>query len=422
MTPRFESERLRTLFAPPALHWIIDRLAARMAAGRPLIGTLTRANASADERRAVDDLLGRKSTTGAQLTLPLDVLEQTLQAAGLIETLEEVVPACRGPVENRRAESERLRAHWRNVFENARTCCVRQPVLLGWLDALAGDGTLKRLARADLATANLLLDRAIRVLTRDPREEVLLANLAAQCAGDSHALDRGQPLSTLCLRGIASLYGIDGQRSAEARRRAWAAVGVIIDDLSAPALVFNLRAAPGSPLEQVLALHRGQSQPAFLTYRQLQTGAHFHPLDPAMRTVFICENPSVVSAAARELGPRCRPLVCTNGQPASAVRLLLWRLREAGAELRCHADFDWAGLRIVDQLVREHAAIPWRMEVADYRSVGGTIALDRQPFIPRWCPELADALRAEGKAVFEEQLIASLREDLRQDLSAHTKP
>jgi uncharacterized protein (TIGR02679 family) len=271
---------------------------------------------------------------------------------------------------------------------------------------------LKRLSRGDPATADALLKSAFQILGRDPRDEVLLANLGAFCAGDSHALDRGQPLATLCLRALAIIHGIDGQRSAEARRKAWAAAGVIIDDLSAPALVFNLRATPGSALEEVLKLYRKDGQPAFLTYRQLQSAAHFGPLDPGMRVVHICENPSVVSAAARELGPRCRPLICTNGQPASAVRLLLSQLQAAGAQLRCHADFDWAGLRIVDQLVRDHAAIPWQMQAADYRRHPGTVPLPPQSFESESCPGLAEALRAEGTAVFEEQMIGSLLRDL----------
>jgi Protein of unknown function N-terminus (DUF3323) len=89
------------------------------------------------------------------------------------------------------------------------------------------------------------MQNALRIISRDPNEEVLLANLAVECADDSHALDRGQPLATLCLRAIAALQGIDGRRSADARRRVWAAIGVIVDDLSAPVLVFNLPSVRG---------------------------------------------------------------------------------------------------------------------------------------------------------------------------------
>ncbi len=307
--------RLRVLFEQPGLQWIMARLAERMARGRPLSGLIANEQATSDERRALDDLLGRRSTVGSRLSLDLSILEETLRSAGLAGCLQDAVIACRGPVENGRAQAERQRDEWEMMLNAARSHCAGQPELVGWVDALARDGTLKRLSHGNVATAANLLASAQRVLSRAPSAEILLASLAADCAGNSHALDRGQPLATLCLRAIAIVHGIDGQRSANARRKAWAAVGVIIDDLSAPVLIFNLRAAVSSGLEQLLDLYRRQGQPAFLTYRQLQSGNMFEPLDPTMRTVFVCENPSIVSAAAREIGNHCPPLVCTNGQP-----------------------------------------------------------------------------------------------------------
>lgn len=407
-----DAARVRAFFEQPGFRWILDRLAERMSRGRALSGIISNAHATPGERRALDDLLGRRSTTGKQLSFDLTELEQTLRSAGMAERLEDAVVACRGPVENQRAQAERQREEWSALFTDARSRCHDQEGLLSWIDALGRDGSLKRLAHGDVATAAKLMRNALRVISRNRNEEVLLANFAAECAGNSHALDRGQPLATLCLRAIGALHGLDGQRSADARRKAWAAIGVIIDDLSAPVLVFNLRAAPDSALEPILNLHRRQGQPVFFTYRQLQSGNSFEPLDPAMRVIFICENPSIVSAAAREIGACCQPLVCTNGQPASATHLLLSQLREAGAELRCHADFDWAGLRITDQLVREHAATPWRMSAEAYVAIEGTVSADPQSFITSWAPELAEALRTRGKAVFEEQVIRSLLEDL----------
>jgi len=407
-----DTARLSALFGRPGLHWILDRLVERMSRGRPLQGTIVNSKSTSEERRALDDLLGRPSTRGDRLTLDLAELEQTLRSAGIAEQLEDAVVVCRGPVENQREQTERCRDEWAKPFESGRARAAGQPALVGWVNALARDGTLKRLSHGELASAAMLLDNTLRVVLRSPREEILLANLAAVFAGDSHALDRGQPLATLCLRAFAALYGVDGQRGAEARRKAWMAAGVITDDLSAPVLVFNLRAATASALEQVLDLHRQQDEPVFLTYRQLQRGHPFEPLDPAMRTVFICENPSIVSAAARELGPTCRPIICTNGQPASAAKLLLSQLKQAGAELHCHADFDWAGLRIIDQLVREYAGIPWLMNVEAYGSVEGAVPIDPQAFTTTWAPDLAEALRTRGTAVFEEQVVRSLLDDL----------
>jgi uncharacterized protein (TIGR02679 family) len=98
--------------------------------------------------------------------------------------------------------------------------------------------------------------------------------------------------------------------------------------------------------------------------------------------------------------------------PTVAAKLLLLQLRQAGAELYCHADFDWAGLRIIDQLLREFSAIPWRMSVEAYASVEGAFPIDPQPLNTIWAPGLADTLRTRGTAVFEEQVVRSLLNDL----------
>jgi uncharacterized protein (TIGR02679 family) len=414
-----DSARLRALFEQPGLLWILDRLVERMSRGRPLIGTIVNSKSTSEERRALDDLLGRPSTRGNRLSLDLAELEQTLRSAGIVEQLIDAVVVSRGPVENQREQTERRRDQWSSLFEVSRARAAERPALIEWVIALARDGTLKRLSHGDPANAAILMENTLRVVLRSPREEILLANLAAEYTGDSHALDRGQPLATLCLRALAALHGIDGQRGAEARRKAWMAAGVIIDDLSAPVLTFNLRAAAHSALEQVLDLHRRQGEPVFLTYRQLQPGSTFVPLDPDMRTVFVCENPSVVGAAAREIGGTCRPIICTNGQPASAAKLLLSQLRQAGAQLYCHADFDWAGLRIIDQLVREYSAIPWRMTVEAYAAVDGGVPVDPQSLKIAWAPDLVNALRTRGTAVFEEQVVRTLLSDLnKQDRPA----
>ncbi|HEY0790166.1 MAG TPA: TIGR02679 family protein [Chthoniobacterales bacterium] len=410
-----DPERLRLLFDRPSLRWIVDRLAVRQARERPLRGILVRGGATAEERRAVDDLLGRKSTTGNNLSLTLEALEEALREAGLLQELGEVVTACRGPAANRREEAARRRSEWDGVFDAVRTRCAGRPGLLRWVDDVHRQGVLKRMVKGGPTAAAGLLDRALKVIERFPCPGVLLANLAAECLGDSHALDRGQPAGTLCLRAIEVLHGIDGLRSADARRQAWSAAGVIIDDLSAPVLAFNLRGTSGSALEAFLELYRRHGLPGFFTYRQLQTSDAFLPLHPSMRKVFVCENPSVVSAAAREIGTKCLPLVCTNGQPASAVHLLLTRLQQAGAQVHAHADFDWAGLRIVDQLVREHAVLPWRMDAGEYFAAAGTAPLEPQPFSAAWAPDLSEALRRRGKAVFEEQVVGSLLSDLGQE-------
>ena len=51
----------------------------------------------------------------------------------------------------------------------------------------------------------------------------------------------------------------------------------------------------------------------------------------AARDVYVCENPNLVAIAADALGEYCAPLVCTDGMPAAAQRILLAQLAGAGA-------------------------------------------------------------------------------------------
>ena len=77
--------------------------------------------------------------------------------------------------------------------------------------------------------------------------------------------------------------------------------------------------------------------------------------------VFVCENPSVVEAAADRLGSASAPLVCTFGRPGVAALRLLQALAPS-VQLRLRADGDRAGWSIVNGLLnRFDRAERWRM-------------------------------------------------------------
>jgi Protein of unknown function C-terminus (DUF2399) len=101
--------------------------------------------------------------------------------------------------------------------------------------------------------------------------------------------------------------------------------------------------------------------------------------------VHVCENPSVVIAAADQLGADALPLVCTNGRPCAAVRRLLSELAGHGATIHARADDDAAGRDIIDAL---RAMIP-------------SMRLWRYPSTPAASPR------------YEEQDLALLLQDLR---------
>lgn len=133
--------------------------------------------------------------------------------------------------------------------------------------------------------------------------------------------------------------------------------------------------------------------------------------------VYVCENPNIVAIAADQLGSRCAPLVCTEGMPAAAQRTLLTQLTDAGARLLYHGDFDWAGLRIANFVMRIWPALPWRFRAADYEAAVSRAPhtlrdLGNAPVAASWDDSLTAAMQSRGLAIAEEAVVAALLEDL----------
>jgi uncharacterized protein (TIGR02679 family) len=251
-----------------------------------------------------------------------------------------------------------------------------------------------------------------------PRSE-----LAALALGDAHALDAGQPTATLvlaALRQAEALAATDtsndelpgdaaGDLPEERARDTWARAGVLVNELARPVLFLNLATRGDSLAVATLG------EPAYASLRRLLRAPPAWAVDG--REVFVCENPNLLAIAADRLGLRCAPLVCTDGMPAAAQRCLLMQLARAGARLRYHGDFDWPGLHIASQVMRAHAAQPWRFGAVDYQAAVGSSAhaqhrLTGTPVAAAWDAALAPAMQAHGLAIAEEALAASLLQDL----------
>ncbi len=182
-----------------------------------------------------------------------------------------------------------------------------------------------------------------------------------------------------------------------------------MNELARPALFLNL------PPDSSGGFSCVAGEPGYLSLRALVRSA---PAWSARdRDIFICENPNVVAIAADELGSRCSPLVCTEGMPAAAQRLLLRQLATAGARLRYHGDFDWAGLRIGNLLMREFEVQPWRFGAPDYLDALTTAAGRRHPLSgaevrAAWDTSLTAAMREHRVAIAEEAVAGLLTSDL----------
>jgi uncharacterized protein (TIGR02679 family) len=403
-----ERERLQAVFGRPEFGRLLQRLNERRELGRPLSGTLTLDAPTSEERRAIDQLLRRSTSSGASITVSPEALLTQLRAAGLAESWDEVLDTlCGRPDQSRLVAAAQAEA-WEFLWSRMKAAVASS--LQVWLEQLRRDGLLKRLSEGNVVLAERWLDNAILVLQQMPFDDEPIASVAARLAGSGHALDRDSPVATLVLRGICLMHQCAMPVSAAERRDVWSKAGIACDELSAPVLTLNLLLSNAPPLTEILAAAHSARMPIHLTTRLLLATDWKHVEAPAR--VFVCENPSIVALALRQLGDRSAPLVCVDGEPKTAAWRLLRELRAVGTEIWYHGDFDWEGLAIAARVITQLQAIPWRYSVADYMAATGTEELVGAPFEVPWAPGLSVAMEKRQKLIHEEGMADLLLADL----------
>jgi uncharacterized protein (TIGR02679 family) len=411
-----DEARLRRLLGGGHTAWLLDRVRRRLELGKPLTGTVTLAEADLEQRRATERLLGRRAGTGTSLTVSLDEVDAVLRASGAAPNgLMTAARVLLGVVRDRAAEAASEAAAWSAASAPLDDLVERRPELSAWRAWLDVTGMLRRVA-ARPPDATTLVAAVVRVLDALPSTGLALGRLAAAATGDAHALDDGQPLSTLSLGAVRVLAGSApaGDGSAFERRTAWAAVGVHRDELSSSVLCVGLPGGAATTVGRTLALAHEAGEPCVLTLRQL--GRDRPDLGVGAGLVRVCENPIVLACAADELGSECPPLVCLSGHPSAAALRLLTLLAGDRAHLAYHGDFDWGGIRIANALRERFAWRSWRFDSRDYRAAvasvtGGT--LSGRPVDAIWDTDLRPALEQHRIHVQEELMLPELIADLR---------
>jgi uncharacterized protein (TIGR02679 family) len=338
----------------------------RLEAGGDLSGSPLRVSLTADERAEVGRLLGI-TWVGSGNAVGARTLANTLRDRGT--DAAELLAATGDPLRDLRMERDTVREDAATERERATwmltSAGVPSDVAVTWVGRrglpAAGGGRL-----ADLTSR---CARVWKLLPGPGGGRILLTVLAASALDDPHALDRGSPVAT----GVLRLLGHELPESAEAWRTTWEEHGVDCDPVSSRVLVLNLRLA-GDAMCVPLSLAAGP-EPLWLTLRSLNGVFHADALD-----IYVCENPSVLIAAADVLGTHARPLICTSGRPSAAAVRLITGLAATGASLHIRADDDATGQEIVKSL---RSSIPsaqlWRYDL-------------RPPATPRYEEQDLDAL------------------------------
>ena len=405
-------DRVQRLLGGDHLAALRRRLRRRFERGE-VAGTFRVGGLTTDEHTALALLSGGRARFSGSLRIDLAGVDAALRDAGIATSLRSALEQLDGPIVQPAAAREKAQRAWSGV---AAGC--EDPGLYRLLQAPMGMGLLKRLSGGDPFVAGDLCDHAEAVLRRLPAGGLPRAQLAADVLGDPHALDGGRPVAALVLavrrRIVEPATGtsadtIEADARGEKARAVWAKAGILVNELARPVLFLNLPVNGAGRHEQM------PGEPAYASLRRLIRSPP--SWNVAGRTIYVCENPNVVAIAADRFGPRCPPMVCTDGMPAAAQDKLLSQLAREGAMLRYHGDFDWAGLQIGNVVLREYSAQPWCFGTVDYLAAVESAPrvghrLQGVEVVASWDQDLRQAMTAHQLAIAEEGMVAVLLEDL----------
>ena len=378
---------------------------------------------SAVEYEALALLIGLPPRSTRSVRIDIARFDAALQEAGIANSLQEALEALDGPIVNRAEAKAELQSLWSSVTNGQGL----HPSLCAWLQRSSAVGLLKRVSKQAPRTAHQLLQQAHAVMQRLPAQGLTRAQLAADALGNVHALDNGQAIATVVLAALqhgastgdqelspseeTSDEADGARRPSERVRDIWARSGVLVNELARPALFLNL------PVRTPSNAPAAAGEPGYLSLRRLlRTPPAW---DVADQIIYVCENPNIVSIAADSLGVACAPLVCTDGMPAAAQRVLLKQLSDAGAKLLYHGDFDWAGIHIANNVMRLCGCSPWRFGSEHYLQALETAPpkerdLKETAVAASWDQALAEVMQSHGMSIAEEAVASLLVDDLRQ--------
>lgn len=384
-------ERLVRLLGGTELSDLRARLRRRYELGPPdgKLPSIQVGNLNQTERAALASFVGRKGGVATSITIDVVEVDRALSDAGIAPSLRAALERLDGPIVHRETELSRIRESWASVVAG----CSHAD-LIAYLSSPLNFGVLKRVSGNRPDSASVICRQTEGILARLPAAGVPRAQIAAELLGDAHGLDIARPVATLTLAVLRN------RSSAETGddRDTWASVGILVNELAKPALFMNMpcRGLPASP---------GEPQ-----YASLRLLARRPPeWNVAGSAVLVCENPNLVAILADRLGTACPPVVCVDGHLGAAQRAILKQLRAAGAELRYHGDYDWAGISIANYVIARFDAVPWHFSEADYVGAAESASklatpLSGRPVVASWDANLTAAMTKIGIKIEEEAI------------------
>lgn len=221
------------------------------------------------------------------------------------------------------------------------------------------EGQAEVLAR-NVGNAVIKLDERMRA-----DEECPLAVFAAEVSDNPHYFDRGTTAGLLLVHAICCYKKTELPESAYQWRELLTQVSIVPDNVSSMVHAYGLRLRTEQGWHAAYDIFCKLKEPYVITMENLRriTGA-----GAVKDRVYIVENEMVFSYLLHNLKDAEYTLLCTSGQPRSAVQVLIPYILSGGAEIYYNGDMDPDGICIADRLWGKfgNGIHIWRMGQADY--------------------------------------------------------
>lgn len=250
------------------------------------------------------------------------------------------------------------------------------------------------------------------------QKNVYLAVFSASLTGNPHTFDRGTEGGSFLYKIIEKdleQRGIFVEKTAlfqaYKRQRTYLAVGIMVDDLSNYALLYQVQAKKKNGEEHFGM--KGFCQEQDVVQVPLGVIANWEGLHCAGQEIYIVENPSVFALLCAEHRENEKACMCMNGQPRLAGLLVLELLAKSGTKVYYAGDFDPEGLLIAQKLSKHYNGEFhfWNMDVESYEKSKSKEAISEKRLkmldliMDERLKPVAEKMASEKVAGYQENLI-----------------
>lgn len=273
----------------------------------------------------------------------------------------------------------------------------------------------------DIKEALMEVCGALSYLSRgdgNGKKNVRLAVLGAEITKNPHCFDRQNAAGRLLISALSFTYKTEEPKAQEDILALYYMAGIHPDDISSYTTCYGIRFYEGDREHEAYRYFIERGEKYVLTLSNL---SRLTRADSIRKTVFMIENQMVFSQVCEEMRGEEYSVVCTSGQLRTASLFLIDLLLKSGCRLYYCGDIDPEGIEIADRVIARGSGqvFPWRMTAKDYyRSISDERLTENRlkrlyKIADARLRELADLLKEEKRAGYQERLIDLMVEDIK---------